>query len=165
MLRAVSLFSNVGIAETYFADLDIHVAVANELVPQRAEFYRHLYPKTNMIVGDITDAKIYSQIITEAKKGPVDFLIATPPCQGMSIAGEMNPYDERNSLVKYAIDAILDLRPTYVLIENVPQQLTTPINYEGTEITIPEYIEKRIGAFYNINAEKVLDTKIGRAHV
>ena len=158
MLRAVSLFSNVGIAETYFADLDIHVAVANELVPQRAEFYRHLYPKTNMIVGDITDAKIYSQIITEAKKGPVDFLIATPPCQGMSIAGEMNPYDERNSLVKYAIDAILDLRPTYVLIENVPQQLTTPINYEGTEITIPEYIEKRIGAFYNINAEKVLDT-------
>lgn len=158
MLRAISLFSNVGIAETYFSDLDIHVAVANELVPQRAEFYRHLYPKTNMIVGDITDSKIYSQIITEAKKEPVDFLIATPPCQGMSIAGEMNPYDERNSLVKYAIDAILDLRPTYVLIENVPQQLTTPINYEGTEITIPEYIEKRIGAFYNINKEKILDT-------
>lgn len=72
MLRAVSLFSNVGIAETYFADLDIHVAVANELVPQRAEFYRHLYPKTNMIVGDITDAKIYSQIKICLRKKDVD---------------------------------------------------------------------------------------------
>ena len=26
----------------------------------------------------------------------LDTLIATPPCQGMSIAGLMDPYDERN---------------------------------------------------------------------
>ena len=158
MMRAVSLFSNVGIAETYFKDIGVHVAVANELLPQRADFYRHLYPNTHMITGDITDPVVYRTIIDAAKKEPVDLLIATPPCQGMSIAGEMNPYDERNSLVKYAIDAVLDLRPTYVLIENVPQQLTTPISYEGVEITIPQYIEKRLGTFYNINTEKVLDT-------
>lgn len=157
MIRAVSLFSNVGIAETYLKDLDIHVAVANELIPQRAAFYKHLYPTTEMIEGDITDSTVYSAVISAARKDKVDLLIATPPCQGMSIAGEMNPYDERNSLVKYAIDAILDLKPTYVLIENVPQQLTTPITYQNEEITIPEYIEKRIGAFYNINQNKVLD--------
>ena len=45
MMRAVSLFSNVGIAETYFKDIGVHVAVANELLPQRADFYRHLYPE------------------------------------------------------------------------------------------------------------------------
>ena len=106
MIRAVSLFSNVGIAETYFEDLGIHVAVANELLPQRADFYRHLYPNTEMITGDITDPNIYNRVISTAKQAKVDFLIATPPCQGMSIAGEMNPYDERNSLIKYAIDAI-----------------------------------------------------------
>lgn len=158
MIRAVSLFSNVGIAETYFEDLGIHVAVANELLPQRADFYRHLYPNTEMITGDITDPSIYNRVISTAKQAKVDFLIATPPCQGMSIAGEMNPYDERNSLIKYAIDAILDLRPTYVLIENVTQQLTTPILYNGKEILIPEYIEARIGDFYNINKDKVIDT-------
>ena len=158
MIRAVSLFSNVGIAETYFKEIGIHVAVANELLPQRAAFYRHLYPDTNMIAGDITDPAVYRSIIDAAKQEPVDLLIATPPCQGMSIAGEMNPYDERNSLVKYAIDAVLDLRPTFVLIENVPQQLTTPISYEGAEITIPQYIEQRLGRFYHINKEKVLDT-------
>lgn len=158
MIRAVSLFSNVGIAETYFSDLDIHVAVANELLPQRAEFYKHLYPETEMIVGDITNPQIYSQIISVAKEGKVDLLIATPPCQGMSIAGEMNPYDERNSLIKYAVDAIIDLRPTFVLIENVPQQLTTPISYKGKELKIPEYIEMRIGKYYNINQDKIIDT-------
>lgn len=157
MIRAVSLFSNVGIAETYLKELGIQVAVANELLPQRAEFYKHLYPETNMITGDITTSSVYNSVISEAKKGQVDLLIATPPCQGMSIAGEMNPYDERNSLVKYAIDAILDLRPTFVLIENVTQQLVTPIQYEGKEYLIPEYIEKRIGKFYNINEEKVIN--------
>ena len=55
MIRAVSLFSNVGIAETYFEEIGVHVAVANELLPQRADFYRHLYPNTQMITGDITD--------------------------------------------------------------------------------------------------------------
>lgn len=157
MIRAVSLFSNVGIAETYLRDLDIHVAVANELVEQRAAFYRHLYPDTEMIVGDITDPGVYSAVISAARRGRVDLLIATPPCQGMSIAGEMNPYDERNSLIKYAIDAVLDLRPTFVLLENVPQQLTTPITYEHQELTIPAYIEKRIGDAYYINENKVLD--------
>jgi DNA (cytosine-5)-methyltransferase 1 len=68
-----------------------------------------------MIQGDITDASVYNQVITSAKSKKVEFLIATPPCQGMSIAGEMNPYDERNSLVKYAVDAIIDLLPKYVL--------------------------------------------------
>lgn len=157
MYRAISLFSNVGIAETYLAEIGINVAVANELIPQRADFYRHLYPNTKMITGDITNPDIYSNVISEAKKGPVDILIATPPCQGMSIAGEMNPYDERNSLIKYAIDAIVDLKPTFALIENVAQQLVTPIQYNGEEMLIPEYIEKRIGSLYNINKEKIIN--------
>ena len=106
MIRAVSLFSNVGIAETYFKDLDIEVAVANELLPQRAEFYRHLYPNAKMITGDITKPSVYSEVINEARKGRVDLLIATPPCQGMSSVGKNRSYDaltsqtdERNYLI------------------------------------------------------------------
>lgn len=156
-MRAVSLFSNVGIAETFLSEIGVHVAVANELVPQRAAFYHHLYPNTEMIVGDISKSAVYNSIIKSAKKGPVDLLLATPPCQGMSIAGEMNPYDERNSLIKYAIDAVIDLHPSFVLLENVTQQLVTPITFEGKEYLIPEYIEKRIGKWYNINENKVIN--------
>ena len=111
-----------------------------------------------MIQGDISDPQIYKEVIECATKEHVEFVIATPPCQGMSIAGDMNPYDERNSLVKYAIDAIVDIEPKYVILENVPQQLTTPIQYKNTEMLIPEYIKQRLGDKYIFNAEQILNT-------
>ena len=49
MINAVSLFANVGVAETYLKEIGINVVVANELLHQRALFYKHLYPETNMI--------------------------------------------------------------------------------------------------------------------
>lgn len=156
-MRALSLFSNVGIAETYFKDIGLEVVVANEILEERAKFHTHLYPECNMICGDITDKDIFDTIIKEAKKEDVEFIIATPPCQGMSIAGDMNPYDERNSLIKYAVDAIEILKPKFILLENVVQQLTTPIQYKGEELLIPEYIERRIGKNYNINKEQIIN--------
>lgn len=111
-----------------------------------------------MICGDITDKEIYNSIIAAAKKQCVEMVLATPPCQGMSIAGHNSPYDERNSLIKYAVDAILELRPKYVFMENVPQQLDTPIYYNGKEMLIPGYLEERLGDFYNFNKEKITNT-------
>lgn len=157
-MKALSLFSNVGIAEAYLEECGIEVVVANELLEQRARFYSHLYPKVDMVNGDITDKSTYDAIIRKARKEKVEMILATPPCQGMSIAGEMNPYDERNSLVKYAIDAVLDLRPAFVLLENVPEQLVTPISYKGRELLIPDYIRERIGKYYDFNDEQLLNT-------
>ena len=45
-MKALSLFSNVGIAETYLEEVGVDVVVANELLEQRARFYKHLYPST-----------------------------------------------------------------------------------------------------------------------
>ncbi len=157
-MKGLSLFANVGIAETYLADLNIDIVIANELLENRCKFYKHCYPKTNVICGDIANHNIYNKIIEAAKKEKIDFIIATPPCQGMSLAGPKNPLDPRNSLVKYAIDAILDLMPKYALLENVVQQLNTPIEYEGKTILIPEYIEKRLGKEYNINSNKIINS-------
>lgn len=157
-MKGLSLFANVGIAETYLKDVGIDIVVASELLEERAKFHKHLYPGCDVVVGDISDENIYNEIILKSKKQSVEFIIATPPCQGMSIAGNMDPYDERNSLIKYAIDAIVELNPKYVLIENVTQQLTTPITYENTEMTIPDYIEHRLGELYYINDNKILNT-------
>ena len=50
-IRCLSLFANVGIAEAMFSEIGVNVLIANELIEERARFYREVYPKTNMICG------------------------------------------------------------------------------------------------------------------
>ena len=126
-LKGVSLFANVGIAETYLKNVGIDIVVANELEDKRAKFYQYLYPEANMIIGDITDKKIFDSVYKASINNNVDFLIATPPCQGMSLAGKRDPLDKRNQLIYYAIEMIKKIKPKYILLENVPQLLKTKI--------------------------------------
>lgn len=156
-LKALSLFCNVGIAETYFKEIGVDVKVANELLPERSKFYTHLYPEVDMINGDITNSDIFHKIISRAKECDVDFVMATPPCQGMSCAGRKDPKDPRNSLIYYAIEAIKRIKPKYALIENVPMQQHTKINYKGQDIFIPEYVEKELGNHYIFNKDRVVN--------
>ena len=155
-MHGLSLFANVGIAETYLHEVGIDIVVANELLHERCKFYSHLYPNCEMIEGSICDDTIFDKIVTSSIRKKVEFVIATPPCQGMSIAGEMNPYDERNSLIKYAIDVIEKVKPKFIMFENVVQMLETPIQYESIEVLIPEYIKRRLGADYAINNDDVI---------
>ncbi len=116
MINGASLFANVGIAETYLNEVGINIVIANELLEERAKFYKHLYPNCDVIAGDINNELVYNTLVKKAIDQNVDFVIATPPCQGMSIAGHMSPHDERNSLVKYAVDFIKDVKPRFVLL-------------------------------------------------
>lgn len=42
MINGLSLFANVGIAETYLREVGVNIVLANELLEERAEFYRYL---------------------------------------------------------------------------------------------------------------------------
>lgn len=154
-MKALSLFANVGVAETYLEEIGVEVVLANELLEERANFYRHLYPNHEMITGDITQPKIFNSIVKKAKAVGIDLIMATPPCQGMSIAGHNSPYDERNSLIKYAVDTVEKIKPKYVFLENVPQQIKTPIDYNSERMMIPEYIEKRLRGKYKFNSKRI----------
>lgn len=162
-LKGLSLFANVGIAETYLKSTGIDILVANEINEIRAKFYNHLYPDCNMIVGDITDRKIQQKVLEESKKLNIDFVIATPPCQGMSLAGTMDPLDKRNQLIYYAIEIIKELKPKYILLENVPQALKTKIKIDNEYILIPDYIHKELEnnyIFANQNLISAMDYEV-----
>ena len=152
MRNAMSLFANIGISEAYL-DSEIHVCLANEIDPKRADFYQHLYPNTEMICDDITKEETQKQLIEKGKEKNVSLIIATPPCQGMSMAGKKKPFDERNSLICNAITVILGIMPDYILLENVPQQLSTKILYHGEEILIPDYLNKVLGDKYHLSCQ------------
>src|SRR5579875_3220766 len=128
-MKALTLFSNVGIGETYLKEIGIDVEVANELLPERFKFYSHSHPDGLMINGDITNPEIIKKVIETGKSQNIKLIIATPPCQGMSIAGRMLEDDPRNSLIIKALQVFKELKPDYMLIENVTQMLKTSIIY------------------------------------
>ena len=151
-VNGVSLFANVGIAETYIKNHDIKIVVANELLKKRAAFHQEMHPKCHMVCGDITDKKIYNEIVKTAKKKKCDFLIATPPCQGMSIACKMAENDPRNSLIKFVVKMIQEIEPTNALIENVQGVMKTSILVNGVATKIVDFVNAELtplGYFIN----------------
>lgn len=158
-LKGLSLFANVGIAEAYLEKIGINIVVANELDSDRARFYQEVYKNAHMICGDITDDALRKIVVDESIQKGVDFIIATPPCQGMSEAGLRLEFDPRNQLVSYAVDVIKRVKPRFVLMENVPKQLTTKIKCGTDIVLIPEYIKRELGKLYNFNKETLVMAK------
>lgn len=151
-MRILSLFANIGVAEARLSELNnVDVVVANELVQRRASLYQKIYPNSHMIAGDILNEDIYNQIIVCSRNANVDVVMATPPCQGISTAGQQIDGDERNSLTIPALHAILDLRPRYALIENVPGYVNTSIDYNGEIVLITDIIHRLLDRYYNIS--------------
>lgn len=156
-LIGLSLFSSVGIAETYFKDYDIDLKVANEYLEWRAKFHKHLYPNCKMIVGDITDSSIKKEIINSAIAVNCDFIIATPPCQGMSSAGLKKKDDPRNTLIMDAVEIIKKINPKFAILENVPEQLQTTIYTRNKWVLIPDYLKRELGVNYNFNKKNIVN--------
>ena len=158
-LKGLSLFANVGIAEAYMKDIGVDIKIANEIDVDRARFYQDVYPEAHMVCGDITDDDVRTGIVEEALACGIDFVIATPPCQGMSEAGLRLKFDPRNQLIFYAVDVIKRVQPKFVLLENVPQQLHTKIMHNDTVMLIPDYIRAELGEFYKFNKETLVMAK------
>lgn len=150
-MKGISMFSSGGIAETYLNEIGIDILLANELVEERANFYKHLYPKTKMISGDILNKDVFSEFISEAKKIKPSFLIATPPCQGMSSLGKKEyEIDERNLLIFSVIETIKKIDFDFILIENVPKFFKLFFPFKGKMIGIIEILEKMFSDTYII---------------
>ena len=148
-MKALSLFAGGGIGETYLEEINIHTAVANELLPDRAKIHQFRFPKTDMIIGDIKEKK--EEIIKKAKDAKIDLLIATPPCQGMSNLGRRDyENDERNYLIFDVFDIIDELSPSYIFIENVPKFLDMYYPFNGEIVNLIDILNRKYSNEYEI---------------
>lgn len=162
-LNTISLFSSAGIGELLLPRDTINVVAANELLKPRAECYKFFYPDTEMICGDITDESVKSRIIEIANTQDVKFLIATPPCQGLSTLGKNKVQthyesDRRNFLILEVLDIIEECDFEYILIENVPKFIEMYFPYDETYLKLEEILKKRFDDKYCIDI-KVLNAK------
>lgn len=151
MIKWVSLFANVWIAEFYLKDLWVEIVIANELIQKRCNLYSYFHPNSKIICWDITNDAIYNEVLENSRNNNCDFVIATPPCQWMSIAWKMLEDDPRNNLIIKAIDFIIDISPNYALIENVPSFFETYILYKWKKTKISDYIINRLWDSYELN--------------
>lgn len=164
-LKGLSLFASAGIGETYFKDVGIDIKVSNELIEKRANLYKAINPETNVICGDITDQNVFDKIMNSCGNS-VDFLLASPPCQGMSVAGKNRCQktmgaDERNYLITYVVKAIQITSPKYVLIENVPALLNLKLFYKNDLLTVLEILKKEFEDEYEIDSKVVDSSEYG----
>lgn len=152
-LIGISMFSSAGIAETYLNKLNIEIVLANELVPERAKYYNHFYPSVDMVVGDIMSPTVFDSYLNKAKKIKPSFLLATPPCQGMSSLGKKDYIDdERNYLIFQVLKVIDNLDLDVIVIENVPKFLKLFFPYEGKWQGIVDILNKKYSDKYIIEA-------------
>ena len=157
-MKGLSLFASAGVGEAYLSDVGIDIIVSNELIKRRSDLHQCLYPNCHSICGDITDSTVFEQIMMEAQG--VDFLLASPPCQGMSIAGKNRHQDtmiqdSRNFLINYVFEAIERIKPQYVIIENVKQLLSIKLPYNDQLLSIVEILRLKFGRDYEIDARAV----------
>lgn len=115
-MKAISLFCGAGGMDVGFESAGIDVLWANEFNIDAVNTYKANHPNTHIEHADIRDVK--SQLKKYADN-QIDLIFGGPPCQGFSVAGKMDPNDERSTMIWEFFDVIEIVSPSMFVIENV----------------------------------------------
>lgn len=167
-LTYVSLFSGAGVGCYGLLEEGFECVATNEILEKRLNIQRinrKCKFDESYISGDIkkpeTKEKILKQIGFYSKKfgnDRVDLVIATPPCQGMSVANHKKKNDEikRNSLVIESVDLIKQIKPRFFILENVPSFYKTGcIDKNDNLLEIGSMIEQNLSGDYMLYDEVI----------
>lgn len=166
----ISLFSSAGVGCYGFKQEGFECVATNEIIDRRLEIQR-INKKckfdSGYISGDIQKQETKNKISDEIKKWEklgndnIDVIIATPPCQGMSVANhKKNKSDlQRNSLIVESVEIVKDINPRFFIFENVAAFWKTGCTLkDGTILPIGEMIESKLSNNYLIS-KRVINFK------
>lgn len=169
-LTYISLFSSAGVGCYGFKMEGFDCVATNELLQKRLDVQKVNHKckyNSGYVLGDIllpeTKQEILNQLqLWKEKENLTDLtvLIATPPCQGMSVANHKKKDEsKRNSLVVASLSLIMQIKPRYFVIENVKAFLNTICtDIDGDNKKIRQAILDDLSDMYNIEF-KVLNFK------
>lgn len=169
-LTYISLFSCAGVGCFGFKKAGFECIATNELIERRLnvqKFNNKCRYESGYICDDITTDETKDKIFAEIKKWEklgndrVDVLVATPPCQGMSVANHKKAENEivRNSLVVESIHLIQNINPRFFIFENVAAFMKTGCTApNGTIKAIGDVIYEELSDKYII-VSRILNFK------
>ncbi len=112
-MKVGSLFSGIGGIDLGFIQSGFDIAWANEIDPHACITYRHNFPDTILIEGDIRK-------IDENKLADIDVLAAGFPCQPFSVMGYRRGFKDPRGNLFFELARIIDRKkPRIVFLENV----------------------------------------------
>jgi len=162
MMTYISLFSSAGVGCYGFKLEGFECIATNELIERRLNVQKankKCKYESGYICGDVTTEEtknlLYAEIDRWKKKEKmkrVDVVIATPPCQGMSVANHKKSDTEivRNSLVVESIKIIQAIHPRFFVFENVPAFMKTVCtDIDGVDKPIADAISSNLGSDYS----------------
>lgn len=159
----ISLFSSAGVGCYGFKQEGYYCIATVELLERRLNIQKcnnKCAYNSGYICGDMTEQSTKDKIFRELdiwKHGfgvdDLDVLIATPPCQGMSVANHKKKDElKRNSLVVESISMVKSIIPKFFIFENVRAFLTSVCtDLDGNDKSIREAIEANLSGLYNIS--------------
>ena len=166
----ISLFSSAGVGCFGLKEKGFTCAATAELVERRLEIQRvnnKCKYQTGYISGDLTSSDVQTRLFDEVKEfkakekvKQLDLVVATPPCQGMSVANHKKGNElGRNSLVIESIKIVRNLNPKFFVFENVSAFLKSICtDVDGEDKSIFEAIEANLAAKYSIES-KIINLK------
>jgi len=168
-LTYISLFSCAGVGCYGFKQQGFECIATNEIDKKRLEIQKHNKKckyRTGYIDGDITLPETKQLIFDELEYwkefesiDTVDVLIATPPCQGMSVANQKRIVGAdlpRNSLIVEAVQITQEIKPKFFVFENVPAFLTTTcLDTDSQQKLITQMISEHLSQEYYFMFKKM----------
>ena len=154
-MNYISLFSSGGVGCYGFKEVGFECVATVEFLEKRLQIQKYnnkCQNENGYICGDLNKDEIKNKIYSLVKN-EIDVIIATPPCQGMSVANhKKNEKDrKRNSLVVTSIEIVKNIKPKFFIFENVRAFLNTICDdLDNKEKTIKEAIKNNLAGKYNI---------------
>lgn len=117
---AIDLFAGCGGLSQGLVKAGFDVRAAVELDATAAKSYRKNHPQTKLIVRDICQVTA-AELLDICDRKQVSLLAGCAPCQGFcSLTAKNRREDPRNELVLQMAALIEEIKPTVVMMENVP---------------------------------------------
>lgn len=117
----ISLFAGCGGSSLGYKWAGFKELLAVECDNNAVETFKLNFSGVPIFHGDIKELSGKECLkITKIKKGELDILDGSPPCQGFTVSGKRKVTDERNNLFKEYIRLIKELHPKVFVMENVP---------------------------------------------
>ena len=119
----IDLFSGAGGITQGLLEAKLTPIASVEINSIASATYKKNFPQCHHFCGDIKEFNSLN-LLKKINFSQVHIVAGGSPCQGFSVAGKRNTNDPRNYLFYEFIRVVSEIKPWYIIMENVPGILT-----------------------------------------